>query len=160
MRMDFTVYGIPQPKGSTKSFVYRAKNKKTGKPLIGKRGQPVYLAATTGANPKTKGWQNAVAKGARLEMAKRGLSLADDGAVTVEMLFYLLRPQRIKPSDRPPHTTKPDLDKLVRCVFDALTGVVCRDDSQIVSSLASKGYAVENEGEYSPRVEVSVDVWT
>jgi Holliday junction resolvase RusA-like endonuclease len=29
------------------------------------------------------------------------------------------------------HTAKPDLDKLIRCVKDALTGVAWKDDSQV-----------------------------
>ena len=41
----------------------------------------------------------------------------------------------------PPHpTTKPDATKLVRAVEDALTGVIWRDDSQVVRQWASKVY--------------------
>jgi Holliday junction resolvase RusA-like endonuclease len=159
MRINFTVHGFPQPKGSTKAFTYRAKDKQTGQPLVGKRGQPVYLAATTAANPKTKGWQSAVATGARLEMARLGLTLVERGSITVEMTFYQPRPKRLKRGEIPPHNVKPDLDKLVRSVFDAMTGVVCRDDAQIVSILAAKGYAAESDGGRGPRVEVAIDVW-
>jgi Holliday junction resolvase RusA-like endonuclease len=35
----------------------------------------------------------------------------------------------------------PDLDKLIRAILDALTGVVWRDDGQVVDIVASKVYA-------------------
>jgi hypothetical protein len=41
----------------------------------------------------------------------------------------------------PEHVVKPDLDKLVRAVGDALTGILYRDDAQIVSLNASKRFA-------------------
>lgn len=39
------------------------------------------------------------------------------------------------------HVSKPDLDKLVRTVLDALTGVVIHDDSQVCGIVAQKDYA-------------------
>jgi Holliday junction resolvase RusA-like endonuclease len=38
-------------------------------------------------------------------------------------------------------TVKPDLTKLLRAVEDALTGVVWRDDSQIIHQVVNKEYA-------------------
>jgi Holliday junction resolvase RusA-like endonuclease len=35
----------------------------------------------------------------------------------------------------------PDLDKLVRAILDSLTGVVWRDDAQVVDIVARKVYA-------------------
>lgn len=43
------------------------------------------------------------------------------------------------------HTSKPDLDKLIRCVKDALTGVAWKDDSQVCELVADKMYG-ENPG--------------
>jgi crossover junction endodeoxyribonuclease RusA len=37
-------------------------------------------------------------------------------------------------------TKKPDIDKLIRAVLDALKGVAWCDDSQVVSVYASKRY--------------------
>jgi len=42
-------------------------------------------------------------------------------------------------------TTAPDLDKLIRAVGDALTGIVYRDDSQIVEIQAKKMYSEKPE---------------
>jgi Holliday junction resolvase RusA-like endonuclease len=42
---------------------------------------------------------------------------------------------------RPDHTVKPDLDKLLRSLKDALTRILWRDDAQVVSVCISKAYA-------------------
>jgi Holliday junction resolvase RusA-like endonuclease len=39
------------------------------------------------------------------------------------------------------HTKKPDLDKLLRALKDALKGVIYRDDSQVVRVVTSKDYS-------------------
>jgi hypothetical protein len=49
---------------------------------------------------------------------------------------------------------KPDLDKLVRSVKDALKNVVWADDSQVTFIRAMKAYAVGGD---APRVLVSVE---
>jgi Holliday junction resolvase RusA-like endonuclease len=41
-------------------------------------------------------------------------------------------------------TRKPDVDKLVRPVLDALTGIVWRDDSQVTAVWADKFYGATN----------------
>lgn len=40
-----------------------------------------------------------------------------------------------------PHTSRPDLDNLVKSIKDGLNEVVWQDDSQVVSLLASKFYS-------------------
>ena len=72
-----------------------------------------------------------------------------DGALRVEMCFYLPRPKShmsarggLRPSAPAHHITKLDLDKLCRAVGDAMTaGGICRDDSQVVVLHAEKLYA-------------------
>lgn len=74
--------------------------------------------------------------------------------ITLE--FYLPRPKSVSRTKRPRPTVYPDLDKLVRSVGDALTGVLFEDDSSIVSITARKYYADEAEGEDAGvRIEVS-----
>ncbi len=63
------------------------------------------------------------------------------GPVELEVMFYLDRPSSISKTQRPQPTVAPDLDKLVRGVGDALTGVVYDDDSQVIRCLAWKVYA-------------------
>lgn len=48
---------------------------------------------------------------------------------------------QLLPSAPRKHTSKPDVDKLVRAVLDALTGVCWSDDAQVVAVHGEKGYA-------------------
>jgi Holliday junction resolvase RusA-like endonuclease len=40
---------------------------------------------------------------------------------------------------------KPDIDKLIRSTFDSMTGVLYRDDSQVVQVRATKVYVTSDE---------------
>lgn len=127
--ISFTAFGVPQPKGSTRSFVFKGR------------------AVTTNANAKTKPWQKVVRDAAAVAFAMRQPYA---GAVVVDLVFAMPRPKTVK---RIAHTVKPDLDKLTRTVLDALTGVAYVDDSQVVEILVRKSYVV-NDGK--PSVSVSV----
>lgn len=70
------------------------------------------------------------------------------GPVYVSITFYLPRPKRLMrkkdPDEEIPHTGKPDLDNLVKAVFDALTQVgLWEDDSQVYSSVVHKVYVAK-----------------
>ena len=127
--ISFVVYGTPQPKGSTRSFV------KSGK------------AITTSDNPKLKDWQNIVAMIAQFHRPKDGLI---QGPVSVRVKFSLIRPKSVSVKKRLLPITKPDLDKLTRSVCDALKGTIYNDDSQVVELQARKEYGD------SPGVRVEV----
>jgi len=98
-------------------------------------------------NPATKPWRNAVA-GYALEAMSGQQPIA--GPVRVEAVFTFPRPKGHYGSGRnagqlkqsaPVHCDKaPDLDKLLRAIGDALTGVVLVDDSRIVEVAARKTY--------------------
>lgn len=98
-------------------------------------------------NPNTKPWRNAVA-GYALE-AMSGRALIGD-PVRLEVAFTFARPKGHYGTGRnagtlkasaPVHCDKaPDLDKLLRAVGDALTGVVLVDDARIVEVHARKTY--------------------
>ena len=60
-----------------------------------------------------------------------------DEAVMVEMTFVLAQPKTVKRLY--PHV-RPDVDKLVRAVLDALTGRAYVDDAQVVWVHAEKIY--------------------
>lgn len=51
------------------------------------------------------------------------------------------------------HTKKPDVDKLMRALLDALTGIVWKDDSQVCFSMVNKVYAWNGK----PGAEVIID---
>jgi Holliday junction resolvase RusA-like endonuclease len=50
-------------------------------------------------------------------------------------------------------TVKPDLTKLIRSTEDALSGILFRDDCQIVETLAKKDYVTRDPG-----VEIEVEI--
>jgi len=74
-----------------------------------------------------------------------------EGPVKVWLIFYMPRPRGhygsgrnssvLRPSAPAYPATKPDIDKLVRACLDAMTGMVFRDDSQVVFLNAHKHYA-------------------
>ncbi|NBK24685.1 MAG: RusA family crossover junction endodeoxyribonuclease [Spirochaetia bacterium] len=130
------VDGVPVPKGSTKSFVINGK------------------AATTNANPKTKDWQNRISLQAQTCRGDSYIPKTDrgDDGVGLIVRFMFPRPKSDKRGKRLA-TVKPDLDKLVRTIGDALTGVVFDDDSQIISICASKDYVDDG----APYVDIIVN---
>jgi crossover junction endodeoxyribonuclease RusA len=65
-----------------------------------------------------------------------------DEAVTLSCDFWLPRPPSVKRRLHPDRA--PDLDKLVRAVGDALTGIVFTDDARIVRTYAAKHYSDEH----------------
>jgi Holliday junction resolvase RusA-like endonuclease len=49
-----------------------------------------------------------------------------------------------------PHTKKPDADNLEKAIWDAMTGIILKDDSQIFGHSTFKHYAEE------PRIEITI----
>ena len=75
------------------------------------------------------------------------------GAVKINLIFYLRRPKSVK-NRTYPHV-HPDLDKLIRAVLDAITGVLIKDDGQVVSIMSKKLYVVSEQE--SPGVLISLE---
>jgi len=121
--VEFRVYGVPQVKGSTRAFV--------------RRGH----AIVTADNPSLAKWESAVRFSAETIVMRAGAQLFE-GAVGVVITFYLPRPQSVSARRRPFPTTRPDLDKAIRAILDPLTGVVYRDDAQVVTLQGHKCYTV------------------
>lgn len=124
-----SVRGIPRPQGSHRAFVVRGR------------------AHITDSNKGLKAWRDVVAFCAQTAAPPKLM----DGPVSVHIDFVLPRPKSL-PKKIPDwwHIKKPDVDKLTRAVLDALTGVVFRDDSQVVEVLARKSYG-------TPGAEIVVD---
>src|SRR5262245_42268183 len=99
-------------------------------------------------NSRTRVWQDAIALQARLQA--RGELFT--GAVALSVVFYLPRPVSLPRRVVLP-VKKPDLDKLLRTVFDSLTGIVVKDDAQIVEVSASKVYVL---GSAVPRALITI----
>jgi Holliday junction resolvase RusA-like endonuclease len=136
MTLNFVVYGVAQPKGSTRAFVPKGWT------------QPIV----TSDNAKNKGWQQLVTEAASHAIRQQPSFQLIAGPVLLRAVFYLPRPKAIR--DKPvPHLKKPDLDKLCRSCKDAMSKVVWQDDSLVVEIAARKEYARPGE---SPRAEISV----
>ena len=142
MIITFTVYGNAQTAGSKRAFPF-------------KRGDGSLGVRVSDDNPKGQSWKRDIAVSAR--EVHRGDLLS--GPLSVTMRFYRPRPaghfgkhglnktgqQMIAPISRP------DVLKLARCAEDALTGVLWRDDSQIVEEHLFKHW-----GEPA-RVEIEIE---
>lgn len=136
MELNFFVPGIPATAGSKTGFY----NKKSGR---------VIMAP---ANKRQKPWMSHVQATA--------LEYYDDSPVTdpirMELVFCMPRPKShfgtgknqdvLKDTAPEYHTKKPDLTKLLRAVEDALTGIIWRDDSQVIINKCSKQYVDTTPG--------------
>ena len=67
------------------------------------------------------------------------------GPVFVHARFVMPRPASTPKRRTPAAVKRPDLDKLLRGVFDAVTGVIWTDDAQVVQALTSKRLAAIGE---------------
>jgi Holliday junction resolvase RusA-like endonuclease len=147
----FRAAGEPIPQGSKKVWLNRA----TGKP---------QLAEDAGIRHAS--WRREVTATALEAKHLAGLSGPLIGPVTILLTFYIQRRQgdygtgrnarTIKLSSPPYPTGVPDLDKLVRAVFDSLTDAkLWVDDAQVVALTARKRW-VDRFAEESQGVEVVV----
>ncbi len=64
------------------------------------------------------------------------------GPIFVSATFYVTKPETVTRSNC---CVKPDLDNLIKALFDALNGIVWIDDSQVVSVVTQKYYAPRGE---------------
>lgn len=135
----FAVYGNPAPAGSKSSFV--PLNKHTGQPYRGATGR--IIVNTVDSNPRAKDWKKLVAAEAQRHRPERIM----EGPVMLKLTFLRQRPKghyrtngELKPVglELPFPLAKPDVLKLARGVEDALTGIIWRDDAQIVEELLLK----------------------
>lgn len=63
-----------------------------------------------------------------------------DGALELEVTFWVERPRSVTVEQRPRPTVTPDLDKLVRTMDSLTTAGLIRDDARIVTVRATKEY--------------------
>ncbi len=126
--IEFWVYGQAVPQGSNR----------------------VYKGRVVGVNPRLGYWREAVARAA----AEKYSAPLFTEAMSLEVIFYRHRPAshygtgrnagKLKASAPRFPTTTPDLDKLVRAIDDALTGVLWRNDSQVVKIQSRKFYGEQS----------------
>ena len=112
--MIFSVAGLPVPQGSLKMM----------------NGNIVHVK-----DKELRAWRTDIGNTAR----NCGVGLAEKNVgVIIDLMFCMPKPTSVK---RPIPSTRPDLDKLIRAVLDALTGIAYIDDGQVVEITASKIYS-------------------
>lgn len=139
--IEFEVIGTPVSQGSV---AYHPVKLKGGGYAI-KDGKPVLRPHHD--NKKLKPWRRRVAAKARMAMGSRALLR---GAVRLTVLICRPRPKdhynaqaKVKPTAPVYPITRPDTLKIVRGIEDALTGVVWKDDSQVVSHSLEKQFSLD-----------------
>lgn len=151
MEVTFTVIGRPQQRGSKKVGFIPTRD---GGFLM-KNGRPIIAARD--ANEESKQWMDSC-KYAAMQVFHADLIR---GPVELRVVFYFKRPQahygsgrnanNLKPSAPSYHAQSPDLDKLVRCLGDALTGIVYVDDRQVCATSSRREWTTTAE-----RAEVTI----
>lgn len=101
------------------------------------------------AGARGTAWEGMVAQEAHVAMVAAGIALTRN-PVTVIVDFYVPRnvghygtgrnARELKPSAPAVPAVRPDVDKWLRRVLDALSGVVYADDGQVVEVVARKRY--------------------
>lgn len=76
-----------------------------------------------------------------------------DGPCSVDLEFVVPRPVSTPKRRTPPAIRKPDVDKLLRAVLDALTGVAWTDDARVIDTRARKRLAELDE---TPGVYIAI----
>lgn len=140
MTVEFTVYGIAAPAGS----------KTTGVSKAGTR-------FVRDSNPASQHWKTEVAAAAGKMMEELQLGCLE-GPLGLDLQFYRPRPKNHFGSKgnlllgKPKFPIgRPDSTKLTRAVEDAMTGIVYKDDSQIVYQTIGK--------RWGEPARVTVRVW-
>jgi len=122
--LNVRIYGPPVAQGSMKGFVVK------GRAIL-----------TSNNAAKLKPWRQQIA-----ETAVAAGAAPLGGPVQILCHFYVRRPKG-RPKKYGLPDKRPDLDKLLRSVLDALTGIAYHDDGQIVMATVYKGYATDDAPE-------------
>lgn len=100
-----------------------------------------------------------VAFKAAAQMAAAGAYQGEplDHPLRVDLVFVMPRPKSMcwkrRPMPRAPFAKKPDRDNLEKSLYDALNGLLWRDDSLICDGRVQKVYAA---GDEQPHVEIVI----
>lgn len=132
--VQFFVAGFaPVPKGSMRAFMPKG----FARPII-----------TDSKGKALVAYQTAIGREARLAVDRRGLPCALRQPFVLTLAFFFARPDghldklgNVKASAPSAPDVKPDIDKCMRSVLDAITGVIVDDDSRVVRVVVEKFYA-------------------
>jgi crossover junction endodeoxyribonuclease RusA len=134
--VSFSVIGVPVPKGSLTRMPNGA----------------MLPAGSRDSRERASTWRYDVQAAAQDAMHGRPLFLA---AIRLSVDVSLPYPQTLIRKYQHgwwPHIKKPDVDKLLRAVMDHLTGIVWKDDAQVIACMVNKRYAWD--GRYGANIVV------
>jgi hypothetical protein len=141
VELHLTVFGTPAPQGSKRGFV---------------RNGQVRLVESS---PDVKPWREAVKQAALDKLFERGTNYVDpddgqtkirpapamDGPLGIEVVFTVRKTADRPKTKRSWPDRKPDIDKLLRSTFDALSDAgAWRDDARVVEVHAFKVFPGEH----------------
>lgn len=111
-----------------------------GRPRIGRVGAHARMFTP----PKTASYEGLIAHAGQQAMNGRALI---EGPVMVEMDIALSIPQSMSKKRKAQAlagqlfpTKKPDMDNVIKAIYDGLNGVVWKDDVQVVKAVVGKRY--------------------
>jgi len=148
MNISFTVHGVPVPQGSKRALVHRS----TGRAVVIEQG-----------GARHRDWRADIKAAASdaMYVSAGNRHVMFPGPVGVSVCFTVPKPKSAPKTRRTWPGKRPDLDKLVRAVLDAITGEVIADDAQVVTLYCGKVYPGDAMGglESLDQPGCSVKVW-
>jgi len=142
--VSFIVHGQPKPYGSKVGF-------RTGKVCHNCRKRSGFISIVNQDDKKLKAWQTAVKMAAKKAWGEK--IAIDYTALVVDITFHFKRPLahfiggktgRLRTGAPRWKIDPPDTDKLIRATWDAMTGIIYRDDSILIPGYCPKLYASES----------------
>lgn len=138
----FTAPVRPDPNTALVVFVAGHPAPQGSKKVVGRPGGRALLVESS---KRLKPWRQDV-RDALLDEAGQPHRRFGDAAVVVDLLFVMPRPASTPKRRTPPAIRKPDVDKLIRAIFDELTQSGCvADDARVVEVHARKRIAELDE---------------
>jgi Holliday junction resolvase RusA-like endonuclease len=132
MNVSFTVRGVPVPQGSKRALVHRS----TGRAVVIEQG-----------GQRHKDWRADVKAAAAeaMELSQGQPFELLTGPVGVSICFTMPKPKSAPKTRRTWPDKRPDLDKLVRTILDAITGEVIADDAQVIGAIPTEAFPGESD---------------
>ena len=140
--LDFTVWGQPVEQGNLSAFPVRDRH----------TGRMRCVVTHRNAQP-LKRWRRAVGLAAERALGRQPLL---DGALFIQMVFTFARPKSVSVARRLHPEVKPDPDKLVRAVFDAISARGYEADKLNVDGAWRQRYVGHPEALPRPGVRVVI----
>jgi Holliday junction resolvase RusA-like endonuclease len=158
--ISFFALGTPVAQPRHRSRAFMLKNKTTGRPIIGKHGQPIWTARAYDPG-NAESWKSEIAMAAQSHVPADPIT----SVVALELTFYLPRPLshygtgknagKLKESAPMFCETKPDLDNLEKAVMDTLTRLrFWLNDNLVVKKRSEKLY--ENPPALKPGCQITI----